>query len=184
MSKEFSCWRRETTSARLTWFDYLAASGSRRRIPGQCIRNWDTVCSLIMSLLHYNDLNCWGYCGGGPSITNTSSLLPSSPLIKALDFRSVGNHLENWNHYRPYHVVSRRVVDVAACLSSSSSMNTSFVGAMGMPMVYYYKQCLLYLGPLSPAELFLTAGATNFTIFHKCRINFGQKQFSVLEKLP
>ena len=38
----------------------------------------------------------------GPSIT-TLPLLPS-PLIKALDFRSVGNHLENWNHYRPYHV--------------------------------------------------------------------------------
>ena len=38
---------------------------------------------------------------------------------------------------------------------------------------YTITNSVFYLGPLSPAELFLTAGAKNFTVifFHKCRIN-------------
>ena len=78
------------------------------------------MCSLIMSLLHYNDLNCWGYWGCGCDCGSRAPTSITTPLlIKGPDFRSVGNHLENWNWtrcccccYRPYHV-------------SSSSMNTS-----------------------------------------------------------
>ena len=184
----------------------------------------------------------------GPSIT-TLPLLPS-PLIKALDFRSVGNHLENWNHYRPYHVsrgyqTGLKITEKVS-FNIASGANYVYKTVSKMPkMVNYgeflkmkysnetvheiFKQCacgwcwavaspsrwtrrtsgqwacqwytitnsVFYLGPLSPAELFLTAGAKNFTVifFHKCRINSPQVlivglvwktifSLEILEKFP